>query len=134
MTHCVLTYGQPLHVLTDNGSQFIAKFTQEVCRVVGSKLSTTTTYHPQTNGQTEQFNRTTLPAIRTYLADHPRDLDLYTGALTFAYNTQIHSATGQRPFDLILSRPPKHFSMGAVYEADATSHKTERMKWLKRLE
>lgn len=38
VTHWVFTYGPPPKVLTDNGSQFIAKFTQEVCRIIDSKF------------------------------------------------------------------------------------------------
>ena len=54
----------------------------------------------------ERFNRTIKSAIRSYLTDHPKDWDLYTGALTFAYNCQPHSSTALAPFELILSRPP----------------------------
>ncbi len=76
-------------------------------QIVGSKLPTTTTYHPQTNGQMDRFNRKIRSAIRAYLADHPRDWDLYTDALMVAGNTQVHSTTGHRPFYLVLSRPQK---------------------------
>ena len=66
----------------------------------------TTTYHPQTNGQVERYNRTILAALRTYVADHPRDWDLYTDALTYAYNCQPHTSTSVAPFELVLSKPP----------------------------
>ena len=46
-----------------------------------------------------------LAALRTYIADHPRDWDLFTDAITFAYNTQVHRSTNVAPFDLVLSRP-----------------------------
>jgi hypothetical protein len=40
--------------------------------------------------------------------------DLYSTAITYAYNTQVHASTWYAPFDLILSRPPPpaelHFS------------------------
>ena len=102
----VFNYGPPKELLADNGGCFTAKFFQSVCKILNVHNQFTTTYHPQTNGQTERFNRTIKAMIRSYLADHPRDWDLYTGALTFAYNCQPHSTTALAPFELVLSRPP----------------------------
>ena len=82
------------------------KFFQSMCQILNVHNSFTTTYHPKTNGQTERFNRTIKAMIRSYLADHPRDWDLYTGALTFAYNWQPHSSTALAPFELVLSKTP----------------------------
>ena len=71
-----------------------------------NKNNFTTTYHPQANGQVERYNRTILAALRTYVADHPRDWDLYTDELTYAYNCLPHTSTDVAPFDLVLSKPP----------------------------
>lgn len=71
----------------------------------------TTTYHPQTNGQVENFNRTFLSALRKYIGDHPKDWDLFSDAVTFAYNTQIHRTTNMAPFELVLARAPKSVAL-----------------------
>ena len=134
VTHWIFIYGPPRDVLTDNGGQFASRFFQDVCRIVGMKLRFTTTYHPQTNGQVERFNRTILAAIRHYAADHPKDWDLYTDALTFAYNTQVHSTTGVSPFELVLSRPPAALSMEAKPELQGLSASELRLRWKQRLE
>ena len=55
--HWILPYGVPLLVLSDNGSQFAAKFFQAVCAVLGIKQLFTSAYHPQCNGKVERFNR-----------------------------------------------------------------------------
>lgn len=65
--------GPPEELLADIGACFTAKFFQDVCRIMNIENNFTTTYHPQTNGQVEQYNRTILAALRTYVADHPRD-------------------------------------------------------------
>ena len=104
--HWVFVYGPPVTLLSDNGRQFVAKFFQAVCRILGTRNVFTTAYHPQTNGQTERFNRTLKSALRRYVAEHQKDWDLYSSALTFGYNTQTHSSTGFAPFDLVLSRTP----------------------------
>lgn len=78
----------------------------EVYGILGCKSITTSTYHPQTNGQTERFNRAIISALRSYTAEHISDWYLYAETFTYAYNTQVHSSTGIRPFDLVLSRSP----------------------------
>ena len=82
--HWVLVYGPPALLLSDNVGQFTARFFQDVCRIIGVKNPFTTTYHPQCNGQVERLNRTILAALRHYVADHPKNWDLFTDALTYA--------------------------------------------------
>ena len=111
VTHWVLIYGPPIWLLSDNGKQFTARFFQNVCRILGVENLFTTTYHPQTNGQVERFNRTIISGLRNYIADHPKDWDLYTDMLTYAYNTQVHRITNHAPFELVLSRSPQALVM-----------------------
>jgi transposase InsO family protein len=71
--YCV--YGAPVIILTDNGTQFVSKFFQTVCRLLGVKQVFTTAYHPQTNGKCERFNRTILSALSHYISDNQDDGD-----------------------------------------------------------
>jgi transposase InsO family protein len=104
--HWVFVYGAPRLLLSDNGTQFNSKFFQACCQILGIHQKFTTAYHPQCNGQVERFNRTILSQLRKYIGEHQNDWDLFNGALTYAYNTQVHTPTGCTPFELILSRPP----------------------------
>ncbi len=128
----VFNYGPPKDLIADNGGCFTAKFFQSVCKILNVHNSFTTTYHPQTNGQTERFNRTIKAMIRSYLADHPRDWDLYTGALTFAYNCQPHSTTALAPFELVLSRtpPPLALEPQPSIERTPAEAKSQWKAWL----
>jgi transposase InsO family protein len=76
--HWVFVYGEPRYLLTDNGTQFTAKFVLAVCRDLGIAKVFTTAYHPQTNEQVERFNRTILNALPGYVAYNQRDWDDYT--------------------------------------------------------
>ena len=105
-THWVFKYGPPRTLLSDNGPQFASRLFQSVCLELGTRNIFTSTYHPQTNGQVERFNRTFLSMVRNYVNDNQTDWDRYAGALSYAYNTHIHRSTLTTPFDLILSRPP----------------------------
>ena len=107
--HWIFKYGPPARLLSDNGTNFLAKFFQEVCRTLGTANVFTTAYHPETNGQAERYNRTLLNMLRHYVGDHQDDWDRYTGPLSMAYNMSVHSSTGTTPFELVLSRPPPPF-------------------------
>ena len=137
VTHWVLPYGAPLKLLSDNGKQFTARFFQRVCNLLGVKNVYTTTYHPQTNGQVERFNRTLLAGIRSYSVEHPKDWDLYTDVLTYAYNSQENRMTRCTPFELVLSRPPPPLALtpkpqGVVGESPS-DYNARWMSWLQLL-
>ena len=60
----VFKYGAPATLLFNNGSQFVAHFFRRVCNILQVHNIFTTTYHPQTNGQVERFNRTFAAMLR----------------------------------------------------------------------
>jgi transposase InsO family protein len=92
-------YGAPVILLTDNGTQFVSKFFQTVCRLLGVKQVLITAYHPQTNGQCERFNRTILSTLSHYISDDQDNWDELSYTATYAYNMTVHSSTGYTPFE-----------------------------------
>ncbi len=87
--HLVFVYGAPLTVLTINGPQFTAKFLLGAHRVFGIQELFTIAYHPETNGQTERYNRTILSALRKFVGEHPYSWGQYTDVLAYVYNTPV---------------------------------------------
>jgi transposase InsO family protein len=49
--------GVPQQIISDRGLQFASEFTKELLRILGIKQGLSTTYHPQTDGQTERLNQ-----------------------------------------------------------------------------
>ena len=43
-------------VISDRGPQFIAELTKELNRMLGIETKLSTSFHPQTDGQTERMN------------------------------------------------------------------------------
>eukprot|EP00171_Calliarthron_tuberculosum_P001286 IDg1286t1 len=128
-TNWAFVYSVPKTVLTDNGPQFCAKFLRQTHRVLGVKPQFPTTYYPKANAQTERFNRTILASLRRFLADHPKDWDLYADALIYAYNNKVHAATGCSLMELVVSRAPPHFAI-EQFAPTPNSTRTARQKLL----
>ena len=64
------------------------------------------------------------------MADHLKDWDLFTDALKYAYNSQVHRVTKVAPFEPVLSRPPPPLAIQAQPAIDplATNAHTHT-KW-----
>ena len=63
LDHIWWHHGLPEEVISDRGSAFVSRFSKELASLLGIKLTPSTAYHPQTDGQTEHVNQ----EIETYL-------------------------------------------------------------------
>ena len=63
----VYVYGAPRFVLADNGPQIAAKLFDAICALLRVRNYLTADYHPQSNGQTERFDRTLVKSLRSYV-------------------------------------------------------------------
>ena len=50
-------HGLPTAIVSDRDNKFLSIFWQELFRLVGTQLTPSTSYNPQTNGQTEIVNK-----------------------------------------------------------------------------
>ena len=52
----VSLHGIPKTIISDRGSQFVARFWEQLHAALGTQLIRSSAYHPQTDGQTERIN------------------------------------------------------------------------------
>lgn len=102
----IVRHGAPRHILSDRGKVFQSAIFTELLKVMGTKSSFTTSYHPQTNGLTERLNKTLANSLAIYTNSKQTDWDEYLPHVTFAYNTSRQDTTGFSPFRLVYVREP----------------------------
>lgn len=73
LDYCIIPYGIPTHLFTDNGPQFMGKFFAAIFELLGTEKITTTCYHPQTNGQTETYIKTIVNLLRHFVSESQGD-------------------------------------------------------------
>ena len=56
ISHVFPYFGLPQTIVSDQGTTFVSKFTKALWKQLAIKPAPSTTYHPQTNGQTEHTN------------------------------------------------------------------------------
>jgi transposase InsO family protein len=91
-------HGTPKSIISDRGPVFISSFWQSLQHLLGTKLKFSTTYHPQSDGQTERINAILENYLRHYCSYQQDDWTDYLPLAEFAYNNAIHSATRVSPF------------------------------------
>jgi transposase InsO family protein len=95
----VRNQGVPSIIISDRGSQFISNFWQKMVEQLGTRHKMSTSYHPQTDGQTENLVRTVSDTQRALSADYPNWAAILP-AVEFAINSSKHASTGYTPFYL----------------------------------
>ena len=80
---------------------------QEACEpCISIYTGLTTAYHPQANGQVERKNQEVEVYLRLFISKQQDDwVDLLPTA-EFVINSQLNSATGHTPFELIYGYTP----------------------------
>jgi len=96
----VRLHGVPEKILSDRDPRFTAHFWRAVWQLLGTSLTMSTAYHPQTDGQTERANRTLEEMIRAFVNWKQDDWDEHLSALELAYNNSVQASTGRTPFFL----------------------------------
>ena len=57
MQHIFKLHGMPISMVSDRDATFTSLFWTELFKLQGTTLAMSTTYHPQSDGQTEVVNR-----------------------------------------------------------------------------
>jgi len=72
LDYWVTAYGPPDRLLSDGGPQFTSHVAGQVCKFLSIEPKVTSPSHPQTNEETEQFNRTMHTILNNYVTEHLR--------------------------------------------------------------
>jgi hypothetical protein len=75
-------------------------------RYLDTKLSPSTAFHPQTDGQVERLNRTLEETLRAYVNHRQSDWDDLLPVVEFTINNAKHASTGYSPFELTYGQGP----------------------------
>lgn len=73
---------------------------------MGTDLNFSTSFHPQSDGQTERINALLELYLRHYVSANQKDWTKLLGVAQFSYNLQRSEATNQSPFEVVTGRQP----------------------------
>ena len=103
----ILQYGYPKRIHHDQGPEFNSNLFKELHRLSGIKMSNTTPYHPEGDGQCERVNRTVINMLKSIPENEKSSWMDHLPKLMFAYNSTVNKTTQFSPFFLLHGREPR---------------------------
>lgn len=106
LKHVAKYWGLPKSIISDRDSRFTGKFWTELFRLMGSALHFSTSFRPQTDGQTERVNALLEIYLRHFVSANQADWAKLMDVAQFSYNLQRSEATNKGPFELVTGQQP----------------------------
>ncbi|GJY89273.1 putative reverse transcriptase domain-containing protein [Tanacetum coccineum] len=100
----VCRHGVPLSIISDRDSQFASGFWRSLQNALGTNLKMSTTYHPETDGQSERTIQTLEDMLRGYVIDFGGSWDRHLPLVEFSYNNSYHASIKATPFEALYKR------------------------------
>ncbi|KAL0381912.1 UNVERIFIED_CONTAM: Transposon Tf2-11 polyprotein, partial [Sesamum latifolium] len=104
--HIVKYWGLPRDIVSDRDSRFTGVFWTELFKILGSKLSMSSSYHPQSDGQTERFNSMLEEYLRHFVRGTQKDWVKLLDVAQLCFNAQKSSSTNKSAFEIVTGQQP----------------------------
>jgi transposase InsO family protein len=101
MSRIVCLLGVPKKIVSDRGSQFTSKFWEKLHESMDTRLNFSSTYHPQTDGQTERTNQILEDMLRACALKYGMSWDKSLPYAKFSYNNSYQVSIKMASFEVL---------------------------------
>ena len=101
-------------IVTDRDRIFTSNLWQQLFKSLGVKLHFSTSYHPQTDGQTERVNQCLETYLRCMAFDQPTKWHNWLSIAEWWYNTTFHTSLQMTPFQALYGFKPPMIAESAL--------------------
>src|SRR6266481_5542606 len=106
LEHVWCHHGLLEEVISNHRPTFMSNFLHKLAALLGVKLTPSTSYHPQTDGQMERVNQEIEAYLRVFVSHRQDDWANWLPLAEFAYNNKVHAATCRTLFKLDAGQHP----------------------------
>jgi hypothetical protein len=93
-------HGMPKEIVSDRDTKFTSNFWKSLMVGLETKLLFITTYHPQTDGQTERVNQIVEDMLRMHVMHQHKKWEYYLPLVEFSYNNNYQEYLKMSPFEV----------------------------------
>ena len=115
LDNIVKLHGLPQSIVSDWDTIFVSAFWRELFKLYKVNLLMSTTYHPQTDGQTERVNQCLEMFLRCAVQDAPATWKAWLSLAELWYNSTYHTSLGCSPFKALYGYEPNVGATPSVF-------------------
>ena len=104
VSEIIRLHGIPLSIVSDRDPRFTSRFWKELQSALGTRLNFSTTFHPQTDGQSEIVIQVLEDMLWGCVLDFPGIWDRYIPLMEFAYNNSYQTSISMAPYEAFYGR------------------------------
>ncbi|GJW24444.1 ty3-gypsy retrotransposon protein [Tanacetum coccineum] len=106
LDHVYKLHGMPATIDSDRDKVFLSLFWKSLFKSLKTKLHMSTTYHPQSDGQTKVVNRCLECFLRCMTGDKPKEWTQWLSLAEYWYNTNFYTAIQTTPYEALYGQSP----------------------------
>ena len=100
----VRLHGVPISIISDLDARFTSTFWEKLHKAMGTRLKFSTTFHPQTDGQSERTIQTLEDILWGCAIDLQGSWCKYLPLVEFSYNNSYQATIGMAPYEVLYGR------------------------------
>jgi hypothetical protein len=97
-------HGVPKTIVSDRDPKFTSNFWKGLFKEIETSMNFSTTYHLESDGQTERVNQVIEDMLRMYVMDKTQKWEDYLYLVEFTYNNGYQSSLKMSPFKALYGR------------------------------
>ena len=101
----VRLHGVTVSIVSDRDPRFTAHFWKSFQKVMGTRLTMSTAFHPQTDGQPEITIQVLEDMLRVCVLDHKDSWEEHLPLVEFVYNNNYQASIHMAPYEALYGRP-----------------------------
>ncbi|GKE74100.1 putative reverse transcriptase domain-containing protein [Tanacetum coccineum] len=104
MKEVVTRHGVPVSIISDRDGRFTLLFWQALHKALGTRLDTSTVYHPKTDGQSQRTIQTLEYMLCACVLDFGKNWDRHLPLVKLSYNNSYHTSIKAASFEALYGR------------------------------
>ncbi|GJS80504.1 putative reverse transcriptase domain-containing protein [Tanacetum coccineum] len=104
LNRIVARHGIPTSIICDRDGRFTSNFWRSFQKALGTDISMSTAYHPETDGQSERTIQTLEDMLRACVIDFGKGWVKHLPLAEFSYNNSYHASIKAAPYEALYGR------------------------------
>ena len=101
----VRLHGVPVSIVLDRDRRFMAHFWKSFQKAMGTRLTMSIAFHPQTDGQSERTIQVLEDMLRACVLGHKGSWEKHLPLVEFSYNNNYQASILMTPYEALYGRP-----------------------------